>query len=304
MPDARYPDRFSDRIRALTIVCALALASAIVVVSNIAPTRVSAGELLGAVRAPGEIAFVAGHRGDSTVAPENTLPAVRAAIAAGYDYVEVDVALTADGVPVLMHDATVDRTTDGRGPLAELTLDQVRRLDAGSWFAPAHTGTPVPTFSEFAVVLAASDRRALVELKGEWDAGSVNALVAQIHASGLERRLALLSFDADTLGYVESASEVISRLAILRAVPDDVVGAVRALGAYGAVVNGKAVLAEPEIVDELHAAGLRIAVYTFNQDRQWRAALDLGVDGIVTDTPAELVRWLAAEAETCETACR
>ena len=114
----------------------------------------SATELLGDPRTPGDAAFIASHRGGGATAPENTLPAITAALAGGFDYVEVDVALTADRQPVLMHDATVDRTTDGHGRLAALTLAEVRALDAGSWFDPDFAGTQVPTLAEFLDVLA------------------------------------------------------------------------------------------------------------------------------------------------------
>src|SRR3954463_888507 len=88
------------------------------------------------------------HRGYSAVAPENTLPALTAAARAGATYVEFDVRTTADGVPVVIHDRTVDRTTSGTGLVADLTMDEVRALDAGSWFAPAYAGLRVPLLTE------------------------------------------------------------------------------------------------------------------------------------------------------------
>lgn len=295
MPDTVAAGRGASRSTGpLIIVALLAVASLTVAFFGASPAPVSARELMGATRDPGEPAFVASHRGDADSAPENTLPAVRAAIAAGFDYVEVDIALTADGAAVLMHDATVDRTTDGSGRLARLTLADVRTLDAGGWFGPEFIGTPVPLAEEFLDVLAASESRALMELKGEWTPDAVAHLVAQIGARGLERRVAVASFDARTLALVASESDVISRLAILRALPEDVVAAARSLGVRGVVVKGSAVIARPEIVDDLHAAGIRVVVYTFNGDREWREAIDIGVDGIVTDRPATLATWLAS----------
>ena len=126
MPDAPASATSRDRTQALLIVCVLAVASIFVAPLGTAPGRVGATELLGDPRTPGEAAFIASHRGGGATAPENTLPAITAALAAGFDYVEVDVALTADRHPVLMHDATVHRTTDGHGAIASLTLEQVR----------------------------------------------------------------------------------------------------------------------------------------------------------------------------------
>ena len=296
MPETVAPARRPARRGAgpLVVVTVLALASRTVALLGASPTPVSARELLGEPRHPGQPAFVAGHRGDADRAPENTLPSVRAAIAAGFDYVEVDVALTSDGVAVLMHDATVDRTTNGTGRLAQLSLAEVRALDAGGWFDPSFAGTPVPLVEEFLDVLAASETRALIELKGEWTSAAVARLVAEIEARGLERKVAAASFDARTLALVANESDVISRLAILRALPDDVVDAARSFGVRGVVVKGSAVIARPEIVDELHAADIRVVVYTFNEDSEWREAIAIGVDGIVTDRPETLAAWLAS----------
>ena len=96
----------------------------------------------------GERPRVIAHRGFSGVAPENTLAAFRRAIEIGADMIEVDVALTGDGHVVCLHDETLDRTTDGQGLLAAATFEEVRRLDAGSWFAPELAGEKVPTLAE------------------------------------------------------------------------------------------------------------------------------------------------------------
>ncbi|WP_458041232.1 MULTISPECIES: glycerophosphodiester phosphodiesterase [Bacteria] len=295
MPETVADGRAATRSAGpLIVIAVLAAMSLTVAFLGASPAPVSARELMGGARDPGQPAFVASHRGDADSAPENTLPGVLAALAAGFDYVEVDVALTADGAAVLMHDATVDRTTNGSGRLGDLPLAYVRSLDAGGWFGAAFVGTPVPLVEEFLDVLAASESRALIELKGKWTPVAMAHLVAEIETRGLERRVAVSSFDARTLAVVATESEVISRLAILRSLPDDVVQAARALGVRGVVAKGSAVIARPEIVDELHAAGLRVVVYTFNKDREWRDAIDLGVDGIVTDRPERLATWLAS----------
>lgn len=284
-------DSTRGQLRALLIVCVLATLSLIIAFLGATPARVSATEMLGATRAAGDEAFIASHRGGGATAPENTLPAISAALAAGFDYVEVDVALTADRQPVLMHDATVDRTTDGHGPLAALTLTQVQSLDAGSWFDADYAGTRVPTFAEFLDVLSASGHRAIVELKGEWDAAAVEAAVGEVTARNLERRVAVSSFDARTLAMVGTASTVLPRLFILRHLPQDVVRAATEASVRGLIVHRRAVLERPDVVDELHAAGIRVVVYTLNSDTQWDEVTALGVDGIVTDDPATLSTW-------------
>ncbi len=284
-------DRSRDPLPALLIVCVLAVASLVIAVIGVTPARVSASELLGETRAPGGAAFIASHRGGGASAPENTLPAITAALAAGFEYVEVDVALTADRQPVLMHDATVDRTTDGVGRLDELVLAEVQALDAGAWFDAQYAGTRVPTLAQFLDVLADSGRRAIVELKGTWDDAAVAALIADVSQRSLERRIVLASFDARTLAHAASASSVISRLFILRHLPADVVRTVQEARVSGIIVDRRAVLQHPGVVDELHAADIRVVVYTLNNDKQWDEVTALGVDGIVTDDPATLSRW-------------
>ncbi|MCR2810085.1 MULTISPECIES: glycerophosphodiester phosphodiesterase family protein [unclassified Microbacterium] len=291
MPDDPVADPLRSRLHALLIVGVLAVASLIIAFLGATPARVSATELLGSTRTAGEAAFIASHRGGGAAAPENTLPAISAALAGGFDYVEVDVALTADRHPVLMHDVTVDRTTDGSGALSTLTLAQVQALDAGSWFSDEYAGTPVPTFHEFLDVLADSSHRAIVELKGQWDAAAVAALMAEVTVRRLERRIAVSSFDARTLAAVGTASPVVPRLFILRHLPRDLVRAAREAGVRGIVVSRRALLDRSEIVDELHAAGIRVVVYTLNSNTQWDEVTALGVDGIVTDDPATLSTW-------------
>jgi glycerophosphoryl diester phosphodiesterase len=297
MLPAAASDRARDRTHALLVVCVLAAASLVIAFLGATPARVSATELMGDPRTPGDAAFIASHRGGGATAPENTLPAISAALSGGFGYVEVDVALTADGHPVLLHDRKVDRTTDGTGPLADLTLAEVRALDAGSWFDPAYAGTRVPTLAEFLDVLAAADGRAIVELKGTWDAAAVERAMDEIVARGLERSIALASFDARTLALCATASEVVSRLLILKHLPKDAVTAAEQAGVRGIVVSRKAVLARPEVVDEIHAAGQRIVVYTLNKDDQWDEVTALGVDGIVTDDPHTLSEWQATYAD-------
>ncbi|GAA1986395.1 glycerophosphodiester phosphodiesterase [Microbacterium pumilum] len=294
MPDDAQADRARDRLNALLIVCVLAIASVVIAFLGAAPTRVSASEVLGVARTPGDAAFIASHRGGGATAPENTLPAVGAALAAGFDYVEVDVALTSDRHPVLMHDATVDRTTDGHGALAALTLAEVQALDAGTWFDKRFAGTRVPTLEEFLDVLGASGHRAIVEFKGVWDATAVTSAIGDVIARDLESRVAISSFDARTLALVAAASEVVPRMLILKHIPDDVVRAAGEAGVRGIVVDRKAVLSRPEVVAEVHRAGIRIIVYTLNRDSQWDAVTDLGVDGIVTDAPDTLAEWQQA----------
>jgi glycerophosphoryl diester phosphodiesterase len=108
---------------------------------------------------------VIGHRGAAAAAPENTLASIRKARALGASWVEFDVKLTKDGEAILFHDDRLDRTTDGRGPVAAATLAEIRRLDAGGWFGPAFRGEPVPTFEEALTLCADLGLGINVEIK-------------------------------------------------------------------------------------------------------------------------------------------
>jgi glycerophosphoryl diester phosphodiesterase len=126
------------------------------------------------------------HRGYSYVAPENTLPALAAAGRAGADYVEFDVRTTADGVPVVIHDRTVDRTTDGSGHVWDLTVDEVRGLDAGSWFSPAYAGARVPLLEE---VLDLPSPALLLEIKPPASREEVKRIMGMVAESRLLDRI-------------------------------------------------------------------------------------------------------------------
>jgi glycerophosphoryl diester phosphodiesterase len=131
--------------------------------------RTSALILLGAVVAASDVSSAATmlmyHRGGETLGPENTIAGIELAFDIGGEAVEIDVGDTSDGISVLMHDETVDRTTDGTGPLADLTLVEVMQLDAGSYFAPEFAGEPVPTLTEALVALQALGGTALIDRK-------------------------------------------------------------------------------------------------------------------------------------------
>ncbi|WP_318244769.1 glycerophosphodiester phosphodiesterase [Microbacterium pullorum] len=140
-------------------------------------------------------------------------------------------------------------------------------------------------------MLAASGHRAIVELKGQWDADAATLLAADIAARGLDERIIVASFDARTLAAVEAADSRLPLLIVLKRLPADAVAAARRFGARGILIDRRAVTARPGVVDELHAAGLRVVVHTLNSDEQWDAATAAGVDGIVTDDPATLSMW-------------
>lgn len=276
---------------------ALTVATVLVLVLVPQAVQAYAPSLIGPLRAPGEPAFVAGHRGDRADAPENTMPAFEAAFASGLDIVETDVQLTADGHPVLLHDPTVDRTTDGTGAVADLTLAEVEALDAGSWYAKRFAGTRIPQLGEFLDLLAATPRkRALVELKEYWTPDEIGIVLSEVYARGVQNRVVFAGIHLGTIANLGATAPAIPRVIIRRDLPADPVGLARFYGAIAILTTPWSLETDPDAVAEMHAAGLGVLLYTLNSEKRWREATAYGVDGIVTDKPSRLDDWLAQTA--------
>ena len=261
-----------------------------------AATRVYASNMMGALRAPGEPAFVAGHRGDRSSAPENTLPALGAALDGSLEFVETDIQLSADGVAVIIHDETVDRTTDGTGAVADLTLAQLKALDAGWWFDAEFAGTRIPTLVEFLDLFSGSGKKAMVELKGFWTEEQVRGILGDILARGVQDRIIFASFNLTTIENLRDGAPAFPRVIIRRDLPDDPVGLARFYGAIAILTSPASLERDEHAVSDMHEAGLGVLLYTLNSEERWSEALDYGVDWIVTDVPSRLDGWIAATA--------
>lgn len=161
---------------------------------------------MGVYQLAGNVHSVA-HRGYSTEAPENTLSAYRLAATMGFQYVECDVAPTVDGVPVLIHDDTVDRTSNGSGNISEMTFAEVRELDFGSWKNEKYTGEKIPSFEEFVILCKHKGLRPYVEIKatGSNPEKYVSDLVNIVKRCGMVDKVTWISFSSYSLGLVKSA---------------------------------------------------------------------------------------------------
>ena len=144
-------------------------------------------------------AEIIAHRGYSGRAPENTLAAIRAALDAGADAVEFDLHTTADGVPVLLHDETLDRTTDRSGPVAEVELAGLAGADAGSWFSADFAGEPVPPLADALALLADESVAIYPEVKRTGRKEDLHAVVEATRAAGVEARTIYISIDWEAL---------------------------------------------------------------------------------------------------------
>ncbi|WP_282692554.1 glycerophosphodiester phosphodiesterase family protein [Streptomyces sp. CC208A] len=248
-----------------------------------------------AAPAPTALTVIA-HRGASSAAPENTLVAGEVARRGGAEWIESDVRPSRDGVPYVMHDATVDRTTDGTGPVRSLTSAQLDALDAGSWFAPAYAGARVPTLAAQLADLRVRGGRLLLEVKGWHSRAEVERIVRDVREQRMADRVVVQSFDAASLRQVRELAPELP-LALLRDRLDaDPVAVARELGLTGYHVSDGALSARPGVVAELRAAGVAVNVWTVDDPARWRVLAGLGVDGVITDRPAELAGWNAARA--------
>ncbi|GAA4591615.1 glycerophosphoryl diester phosphodiesterase [Actinoplanes octamycinicus] len=234
------------------------------------------------------------HRGYSAVAPENTLPALAAAARAGATFVEFDVRCTADGVPVVIHDRTVDRTTSGSGRVWDLRADEIATLDAGSWFGPGHAGLRVPTLAEALAVLQPTAAEILLEIKPPATLDEVKTVIATLAEFDLLDRTVVQSFEADVVRKARQLAPEVRRGLLLFRFDAETVELCRELGVTYCNPSVADVLTGPETMAALTELGVGVMPWTANDLTQWRPLVDAGVAGLITDYVGELSGWAAA----------
>jgi len=226
------------------------------------------------------------HRGASGLAPENTLAAFRRCLEYAPQWIELDVHASADGAIIVMHDATVDRTTDGSGAIADLTRAQIKALDAGSWKAPDFAGEPVPTLAEV-VALVGEGTRLNVEIKGGPDLAHVaERVVAILREGGTLGQSMISSFDVSAVQVVPALTDE-PALALITGNAADLAVAVEARLGW---LNLHHAGVDADLVRAAHAAGLGLCAWTINDLSRWDEFAVLGVDVFCTDMP-HLARW-------------
>lgn len=232
-----------------------------------------------------------GHRGAAALAPENTLASIRAAAAAGVAWIEIDAKLARDGVPVLMHDDTLDRTTNRTGPAAALTSAELGTLDAGGWFDPAFAGESVPTLT---AALAECRRLGLgldLEIKPDkgTEAATATAVVSTLAAAGWSAAAPLLlsSFAPESLRAARAAAPELPRGLLIWKFPKGWQATARELEVV-TVIPDQGSLRTPADVTRIRSLRYPVITYTVNAGDRARQLRDWGVAGIVTDDPPAL----------------
>ena len=225
------------------------------------------------------------HRGAGKLAPENTLAAFKLGYSHGYRMFECDVKLSADGVPFLLHDATLDRTSNGHGIAGAQTWQALAALDAGSWHGSTYAGEGLPTLAAVAEFCLANDCLLNIEIKptpgheaatGEAVANAAAQLWRDASVAPL-----LTSFSPDALRAAKQAQPQLLRGLLLDALEHDWIASAEALGCVAIVC--KHTLWTAHTVAQAKAAGCKTLCYTVNEEAQADRLWALGVDGIVTD---------------------
>lgn len=243
--------------------------------------------------APNPTPQIIAHRGNSAVAPENTLVAFEAAARAGADLIEIDLQVTRDGVAVVIHDDVVDRTTDGSGQVEELDHSHVTGLDAGTWFSDFYRGARVPSAAELLEFFVSHPGLGLLaEFKGRWSAAAARSVTDAIEAAGLSERVIVQSLDVATVEVLRDVAPDLARGLLVEQVPENLFEICSALAVTTCNPHGSLLLERPDLVEALRERGLRVIPWTLNESAQWRAAIELGVDAIITDRPDRLRGWL------------
>jgi glycerophosphoryl diester phosphodiesterase len=237
------------------------------------------------------------HRGASGNYPENTLAAYRAARAIGADGIELDARLSADGIPVVMHDASVDRTTDGRGAVSDFPLSELKRLDAGAWKHPRFAGERVPTVDE--VFAAIPDGLVFVELKTNATVsnGLEEAVLSVVERHGAADRVIYCSFNPTSLARM-AALGATSRIApiVHPKTTNDEKRAWKRLLAHADALHAEKSQCTARTMRWARERGYMVNPWTIDDPAEMRRLIALRVDAIVTNFPEVLAPILREAA--------
>jgi glycerophosphoryl diester phosphodiesterase len=236
---------------------------------------------------------IIGHRGYAARAPENTLASIEAALTAGASAVEFDVHVASCGTPVVIHDDTLDRTTDGEGPVARQTVEQLRTLDAGAWFDPGFEGERIPTLTETLDRVAGRVHHIYPEVKGIREPSDVDHIVRIVRDRKMTDRTTFISIDWSVLERVRARDATI-RIGFIVVTADLFDEALSLAAADPAAVldlNHEIVLHEPSVVRRARDEGVVVVTWTVNEPDEATRLRQAGVTGFTTDHVDRLLAW-------------
>ncbi|MCQ1056889.1 glycerophosphoryl diester phosphodiesterase [Photobacterium sp. ZSDE20] len=231
--------------------------------------------------------MITGHRGAAALAPENTLISIKKAAEAGVSWVEIDTQLSADGIPVVIHDETVNRCTNGKGKIADLNLAELKTLDAGSWFNPDFTGEHIPTLAEAFDTCLALDLTLNLELKihhAEQIEPLVNAVIDLVKKTKFPiNKLLFSSFQKRALELCQQKMPEVRRGFICEVWNGYSLTSIAASQPYSVHIDHH--ILTPTIAKDIKDAGYVLKIWTLNNEKKAQSFFDMGVDSIITDAP-------------------
>jgi glycerophosphoryl diester phosphodiesterase len=237
---------------------------------------------------------VIGHRGAALAAPENTLESFREAANQGAKWVELDVALTADDQILVMHDDTLDRTTNGKGPSSAQTMAELKKLDAGFWFGAQFTGIKLPTLAETVALMTELDMMCNVEIKGsKRNAETSKAVMAELRRTwpASKPKPMISSFELECLRVAQAEAPEFPRGMLIGGRPVDWLAQAR--GVAAATINIDNDHATRPWMAELKQPGYGVLVWTVDAPERAARLIEWGADGIITDAPGAVLARLA-----------
>lgn len=233
--------------------------------------------------------MITGHRGAASLAPENTLVSIEHAAKSGALWVEIDTQLSADNVPVIIHDKTVDRCTNGKGKVSDLDTKALKALDAGSWFGASFEGISIPTLEEALDKCVELGLTLNLELKA-YDDKTIDTLVEQVVKVVKQKnypldKLLLSSFSKEALAICQAQIPEVRRGFICEVWNDFSLESLQDLDLFSIHIDHK--ILDAKIAKSIKNAGLVLKIWTLNAPDKAQAFYDLGVDHIITDKPDE-----------------
>ncbi|UPR57066.1 glycerophosphoryl diester phosphodiesterase [Vibrio sp. ED004] len=231
--------------------------------------------------------MITGHRGAASLAPENTLVSIEQAAKAGAKWIEIDTQLSADGTPMVFHDKTVNRCTNGTGNIADLDLSALKTLDAGSWFGSEFAGTTIPTLNEALDKCLELDVTLNLEIK-IYDDKAIQPLVEKVAALIEQKqfpieKLLISSFKKEALSLCQQMMPEVKRGFICEVWNDFSLESLKSLDLYSIHIDHR--ILDEKTAKAIKASGAVLKIWTLNDPQLAAKYFNLGVDNIITDVP-------------------
>jgi glycerophosphoryl diester phosphodiesterase len=231
--------------------------------------------------------MITGHRGAAALAPENTLAGIQKAVESGIKWIEIDTQLSADKIPVIIHDKTVKRCTNGKGRVGDLTLAELKVLDAGSWFSNEFKGETIPTLEEALLACQEHNLNMNLEIKIH-NEHEVKPLVEKVvetvkHLNFPIEKLLFSSFSQNALVHCQTLYPEVRRGFITEHKPSNMLNTIKPLDLYSLHIDHR--ILNEKLAKSIKETGLTLMIWTLNDPKKVDKFTAWGVNNIITDKP-------------------